>query len=108
MRREREEGTVATVDIDVERPNAQSAVTNGQWIRVGPRDELSGVTVVSGGGHGIAVCRSAVSDGVSAAANRCPHMGFPLHKGGVADGILPCHWHHARFDLESGGTFDPW
>jgi hypothetical protein len=35
-------------------------------------------------------------------------MGFPLHKGSVADGILTCHWHHARFDLESGGTFDPW
>jgi hypothetical protein len=35
-------------------------------------------------------------------------MGFPLHKGSVRDGILTCHWHHARFDLESGGTFDPW
>jgi hypothetical protein len=21
---------------------------------------------------------------------------------------LTCHWHHARFDLESGCTFDPW
>ena len=26
----------------------------------------------------------------------------------VACGILTCHWHHARFDLASGGTFDPW
>ena len=40
--------------------------------------------------------------------NRCPHMGFPLHRGTVADGILTCHWHHARFDLMTGGTFDPW
>lgn len=24
----------------------------------------------------------------------------------IADGILTCHWHHARFDLCSGGTFD--
>ena len=40
--------------------------------------------------------------------NRCPHMGFPLHRGSVADGILTCHWHHARFDLCSGGTFDQW
>jgi nitrite reductase/ring-hydroxylating ferredoxin subunit len=38
--------------------------------------------------------------------NRCPHMGFPLHRGTVRDGVLTCHWHHARFDLESGGTFD--
>jgi hypothetical protein len=33
-------------------------------------------------------------------------MGFPLHRGTVQGGILTCHWHHARFDLESGGTFD--
>ncbi len=43
---------------------------------------------------------------VFAVDNRCPHMGFPLHRGTVRDGILTCHWHHARFDLESGGTFD--
>lgn len=77
-------------------------------IRVGPRAELRGVTVVSGGRHGIAVFPSSVSEQVYAVDNRCPHMGFPLHKGSVADGILTCHWHHARFDLESGGTFDPW
>ncbi len=40
--------------------------------------------------------------------NRCPHMGFPLDKGSVANGILTCHWHHARFDLCTGGTFDLW
>jgi nitrite reductase/ring-hydroxylating ferredoxin subunit len=81
---------------------------NGHLIRVGPRAELRGVTVVSGGRHGIAVFSSSVSEAVYAVDNRCPHMGFPLHKGSVADGILTCHWHHARFDLESGGTFDPW
>src|SRR6516165_2660654 len=40
--------------------------------------------------------------------NRCPHMGFPLDRGTTEDGILTCHWHHARFDLESGCTFDLW
>ncbi|MGH9057566.1 MAG: Rieske (2Fe-2S) protein [Acidimicrobiales bacterium] len=39
--------------------------------------------------------------------DRCPHMGFPLHRGTVDNGLLTCHWHHARFDLESGGTLDP-
>jgi nitrite reductase/ring-hydroxylating ferredoxin subunit len=33
-------------------------------------------------------------------------MGFPLSKGTVKDSILTCHWHHARFDLNNGGTFD--
>jgi hypothetical protein len=35
-------------------------------------------------------------------------MGFPLNRGTVRDGILTCHWHHARFDMASGGTFDEW
>jgi nitrite reductase/ring-hydroxylating ferredoxin subunit len=40
--------------------------------------------------------------------NRCPHMGFPLSRGSIANGILTCEWHHARFDLESGCSFDVW
>ena len=35
-------------------------------------------------------------------------MGFPLERGSVEDGILTCHWHHARFELASGCTFDLW
>src|SRR5437588_7516692 len=52
------------------------------------------------------VCLFAVGDDVFAVDNRCPHMGFPLHRGSVCDGIVTCHWHHARFDLATGGTFD--
>src|SRR3954447_6152395 len=40
--------------------------------------------------------------------NRSPHMGFPLDRGSVSDGILTCHWHHARFDVASGCTFELW
>src|SRR6266702_4347842 len=52
------------------------------------------------------VCLFADGDDVHAVDNRCPHMGFPLHRGTICDGILTCHWHHARFDLATGGTFD--
>ena len=77
------------------------------YIRAGNLDELKarGCTVVTGGGHTIAVF--AHGESVYAVDNRCPHMGFPLDRGTVKDGILTCHWHHARFDLSSGGTFDP-
>lgn len=69
--------------------------------------ELSeqGSRVVSRGGHTIALF---FHEGkISAVDNRCPHMGFPLNQGTVKDGILTCHWHHARFDLAGGCTFDP-
>jgi nitrite reductase/ring-hydroxylating ferredoxin subunit len=45
---------------------------------------------------------------VFALDNRCPHVGFPLDRGSVEDGTLTYHWHHARFDLASGCTFDLW
>ncbi|KAM3090395.1 Rieske (2Fe-2S) protein [Phormidesmis sp. 146-35] len=47
-------------------------------------------------------------DKIYAVDNRCPHMGFPLHRGTVKDCILTCDWHYARFDVMSGGTFDSW
>lgn len=55
---------------------------------------------------GQVICLFADGEEVRAVDNRCPHMGFPLQRGSVCDGILTCHWHHARFDLATGGTFD--
>jgi nitrite reductase/ring-hydroxylating ferredoxin subunit len=68
--------------------------------------QAAGFLVVNLEGHTLALFSS--SDKVYAIDNRCPHMGFPLHRGTVKDCILTCHWHHARFDLNSGGTFDLW
>ncbi len=74
--------------------------------RAASLDELraKGRLVVSLNGH--TVCLLLEDGDVYAIDNRCPHMGFPLHRGTVSDGILTCHWHHARFDLCTGGTFD--
>jgi nitrite reductase/ring-hydroxylating ferredoxin subunit len=76
------------------------------FVRAGRLDDVraAGRMPVRVAGHSLALF---YHDGnVHAVDNRCPHMGFPLHRGSVRDGILTCHWHHARFDLESGGTFD--
>jgi nitrite reductase/ring-hydroxylating ferredoxin subunit len=79
-----------------------------EWIRVGTLEDLKarGTIVVRGGVCPLLVVHHGGS--VFALDNRCPHLGFPLHRGSVEDGILTCHWHHARFDLASGGTFDLW
>ena len=66
----------------------------------------AGRTVVSRNGTTIAFFYH--EGEVRAVDNRCPHMGFPLSEGSVEDGILTCHWHHARFELSCGDTFDPW
>ena len=81
--------------------------TTERLLRAGTVEDVRarGCTVVTGGGHAIAVFP--LGERFAAVDNRCPHMGFPLDRGTVSNGILTCHWHHARFDLSSGGTFDP-
>ena len=64
-----------------------------------------GVRVAAISSHTVALFWS---DGAPYAVdNRCPHMGFPMSRGTVSDGILTCHWHHAKFELAGGCTFDP-
>ena len=83
-------------------------VPSREFVLAGSLEELKakGRLVLHGSHRPILVI---YDDGrVFALDNRCPHMGFPLERGSVEDGILTCHWHHARFELESGCTFDLW
>jgi nitrite reductase/ring-hydroxylating ferredoxin subunit len=83
-------------------------VPSREFVLAGSLEELKakGRLVLHGGHRPILVIYD--RGRVFALDNRCPHMGFPLERGSVEDGILTCHWHHARFDLESGCTFDLW
>ncbi|MFC7045422.1 Rieske 2Fe-2S domain-containing protein [Halobacteriaceae archaeon GCM10025711] len=79
-----------------------------EFVRVASVADLAddGTRVVTEGGQTIALIHH--EGEVHAVDNRCPHMGFPLTEGTVDDGVLTCHWHHARFELSCGDTFDPW
>jgi nitrite reductase/ring-hydroxylating ferredoxin subunit len=81
---------------------------SSRWVRAASLSEIpeGGSRVVSLDGHVIALFTA--EGRIFAVDNRCPHMGFPLDRGTISDCILTCHWHHARFDLSSGGTFDQW
>lgn len=76
------------------------------WVRAADRLRLEseGYAIFTDGDRPVVLF---FHDGrVFALDNRCPHMGFPLSRGTLQDGVLTCHWHHARFDLASGCTFD--
>ena len=77
-------------------------------VPVADREELreAGRLTVTESGSSIALFHH--EGEVYAVDNRCPHMGFPLDTGTVDEGVLTCHWHHARFELACGDTFDPW
>src|SRR6266498_233844 len=76
------------------------------FVRAADFDDLHDKACIAAQVEGHTLVLFAYGDRVYAVDNRCPHMGFPLDRGTVRDGILTCHWHHARFDLASGGTFD--
>jgi len=83
-------------------------MSTDSFVRVTDLDDLreDGREIVAPAGKSVALFHH---DGeVYAVDNRCPHMGFPLSEGSVDDGILTCHWHHARFELACGDTFDIW
>ncbi len=79
-----------------------------KFVPVARFDDLQGKGCITVHPNGKTLALFLYGDKVYALDNRCPHMGFPLDKGSVEDGILSCHWHHARFDLASGGAFDLW
>ncbi|HYL58535.1 MAG TPA: Rieske 2Fe-2S domain-containing protein, partial [Candidatus Acidoferrales bacterium] len=88
--------------------SASAPAIQPRFVRAMPFAELpaGGRATVTLEANVIALFRTA--DRIFAVDNRCPHMGFPLDRGTVKDCILTCHWHHARFDLHSGGGFDTW
>jgi nitrite reductase/ring-hydroxylating ferredoxin subunit len=78
-------------------------------VRVAPLEELleKGRHLFKAGGKQIAVF--AGESGVYACNNRCPHEGYPLMEGSLAQAgegscILTCNWHNWKFDLASGET----
>jgi nitrite reductase/ring-hydroxylating ferredoxin subunit len=77
-------------------------------VTIGTLDELRRTGCLVGKAGAQPICVFWSEGAPFALDDRCPHMGFPLHRGTVESGLLTCHWHHARFDLSSGGTFDPW
>jgi len=82
--------------------------TTSDFVRAGSLEDLraKGRLVVHGRHRPVLLVHEGGQ--VFALDNRCPHMGFPLDRGSIENGILTCHWHHARFELASGCTFDLW
>ncbi|MDQ3944024.1 MAG: Rieske (2Fe-2S) protein, partial [Actinomycetota bacterium] len=77
-------------------------------VTVGTVDELRQAGCLTGKAGAQPICVFWSDGAAFALDDRCPHMGFPLHRGTVESGLVTCHWHNARFDLGSGGTLDPW
>ena len=73
------------------------------WLHVGSPSDISpgeSRAVKIDAGRSVALFN--LDGKISATDNQCPHMGYPLTRGVVKDGVLTCDWHGRSFDLEGG------
>jgi nitrite reductase/ring-hydroxylating ferredoxin subunit len=83
------------------------AKTASQWMRVAVLGEIAAgeaKAVRLDDGRSLALFN--IDGRIYATDNQCPHMGYPLTRGAVRNGILTCDWHGRSFDLEGGGCFN--
>ena len=76
------------------------------WVKVAELSEVpEGKPKAVQMGEGRSIALFNVDGRIYATDNQCPHMGYPLTRGTVRNGILTCDWHRRSFDLEGGGCF---
>ncbi len=63
-----------------------------------------GILVGHHAGESVMLVRSAAGDQVYAVSPRCSHYGGPLNEGVIDGHTVRCPWHHACFDLRTGGA----
>ena len=76
------------------------------WVKVATLSEVpegNPKAIKMGEGRSIAIFN--VDGKIYATDNQCPHMGYPLTRGTIRNGILTCDWHRRSFDLKGGGCF---
>ncbi|MEL6491714.1 MAG: Rieske (2Fe-2S) protein [Cyanobacteria bacterium J06621_3] len=52
--------------------------------------------------NGQIVLVAKVGDGNCAIANKCPHLGLPMAKGKVENGVITCPFHGSKFEMCTG------
>jgi nitrite reductase/ring-hydroxylating ferredoxin subunit len=62
--------------------------------------DVNGVTKANVNGKKIII--SKINGKHCAIENKCPHLGLPLAKGKVENGVITCPFHGSKFDLCSG------
>ena len=81
--------------------------TANGWTRVAALEEVEpGDAKAVRVGEGRSIALFNVEGRIYATDNQCPHMGYPLTRGVVRNGVLTCDWHGRRFDLAAGGCFN--
>jgi nitrite reductase/ring-hydroxylating ferredoxin subunit len=85
---------------------------NPNWVRAIELQALERAGKMIWRHEGRQIALFATAGGVLACNNRCPHEGYPLSEGTLANGsaagacVLTCNWHNWKFDLSTGVNLD--
>lgn len=81
---------------------AATAATTTEW---SPADLEQAPTGLSLGDlDGTPIVAATTDDGETALADRCSHLGGPLHEGELVDGCVRCPWHGSTFRMHDGAV----
>lgn len=79
--------------------------TESNFVRVADLKDLPEGTPKAVKVEGRSIALFQHQGGVYATDNQCPHMGYPLTRGRVRNGVLTCDWHGWSYDMKGGGCF---
>lgn len=71
-------------------------------IKVAAAADVSTDKALKTSADGQSVLVAKVGDGYCAIANKCPHLGLPMAKGKLENGVLTCPFHGSKFEMCSG------
>ena len=74
----------------------------GKYVKVGRVSEFRGGRGRAVKVDGVAVAIFRVGERLFALKDACPHMGASLADGKPEGLQVECHWHHWKFDLDTG------
>lgn len=70
--------------------------------KVATTAEVSANKVSKVKANGQAILVSKVGSSYCAISNKCPHLGLPMAKGKVENGVITCPFHGSKFELCTG------
>ena len=70
--------------------------------KVATKAEVSTGKALKVDANGTAALIAQVGEQYCAIANKCPHLGLPMAKGKVENGVITCPFHGSKFEMCTG------
>ena len=71
-------------------------------VKIAAASDISTDKVSKTTANGQSMLVAKVGEGYCAIANKCPHLGLPMSKGKLENGILTCPFHGSKFEMCTG------